>query len=105
VSLYIAELALKDTLWQKSQRLRLKEQSDCLENLLNNYFTKVNGTRLFKTVKTAQAAQLHKQLCQQGVLVRLCDEKDALRFGIPNKKQHIRLLNVLKQLEGQLEIA
>lgn len=104
-SLYIAERALKDFSWQKSQRLKLKRQSESLENLLNRYFTKLNGTNLFKTVKTTQAVQLHELLCQQGILVRLCDEKDALRFGIPDQQQTNRLLKVFKQIEMQLEIA
>ena len=104
-SLYIAEQALKNIDWHKQQKSRLLEHSEALQNLLSCYFFRVTGTYLFKTVKTKQAIQLHEQLCQLGILVRLCDEKDALRFGIPNKQQYNRLLSAFKQIETQLEIA
>ena len=41
-------------------------------------------------------------LCQQGILVRLCDEQDALRFGLPGDEQAWRrLTQALQALEGK----
>jgi cobalamin biosynthetic protein CobC len=90
-SLAIAEQALKDISWQQSQRLKLKEHSARLKILLIKHFSNVEGTYLFKTVKTSRAIKVHESLCQQGILVRLCDEKDALRFGTPDERGNKRL--------------
>ncbi|MGC3832968.1 aminotransferase class I/II-fold pyridoxal phosphate-dependent enzyme [Moritella viscosa] len=58
----------------------------------------IAGSALFKTVQLDNAQDIYTLLCQQGVYVRLCDEKNALRFGIPDESGLIRLTKVLQQL-------
>ncbi|EGU59901.1 cobalamin biosynthetic protein CobC [Vibrio nigripulchritudo ATCC 27043] len=44
-----------------------------------------------------RAPELFERLAEQGVLVRLCDEKNALRFGLPlQEAQWQRLEKVLE---------
>ena len=80
-SLYVTEQALRDIDWQKAQKQRLASQSARLAVLLEDCFeTLVKGTTLFKSVEFSYvsenyAADIHHQLCRQGILVRLSDEK------------------------------
>ncbi|NQZ09702.1 MAG: aminotransferase class I/II-fold pyridoxal phosphate-dependent enzyme, partial [Algicola sp.] len=95
---FIGEKALTDRIWQHQQRKTLTRLSNALESLLVDTFAKnVNGTSLFKTVKLDNAEQLFDQLCRQGVYVRLCDEKNALRFGVPNEQGLAVLAGVLSR--------
>jgi len=99
-SLYIAERALKDVEWQKMQKQRLFEQGNKLTLLLKDIFdTNVNGTSLFKSFKSKCAVDIHHQLCKHGVLVRLCDEKDRLRFGIPDNAGFERISSIMSKLK------
>ncbi|SGY93650.1 CobC protein [Moritella viscosa] len=96
---YITEIALLDTQWQQQQSLSLTTLSTALEQLLMTTFDcPVAGSALFKTVQLDNAQDIYTLLCQQGVYVRLCDEKNALRFGIPDESGLIRLTKVLQQL-------
>lgn len=93
---FIGEKALADKVWQIQQRQTLAGLSSALETLLVETFdVKVQGTTLFKTVKLNNAQQLFDQLCRQGVYVRLCDEKNALRFGVPTEQGLVVLAEVL----------
>lgn len=96
---YIAEKALADFNWQSEQKLRLQRLSSNLERLLMESFqTTVSGTSLFKTVLLPNAPDLFEQLCQQGIYVRLCDEQNALRFGIPTDAELKRLTQAFAEL-------
>ncbi|MCG7499322.1 threonine-phosphate decarboxylase CobD [Vibrio sp. Of7-15] len=96
---YIAEKALTDLNWQSEQSLQLQRLSNNLEHLLMDTFqTAVSGTSLFKTVLLPNAPELFKQLCQQGVYVRLCDEQNALRFGIPTDAELEKLAKAFAKL-------
>jgi cobalamin biosynthetic protein CobC len=76
--------ALVDHNWQKQNRERINQASQRLNALLTDYLTdKLAGTALFTTVFLSDAVQCHHLLCQQQVLTRLCDEENALRFGLP----------------------
>ncbi|WP_339725709.1 threonine-phosphate decarboxylase CobD [uncultured Paraglaciecola sp.] len=89
---YIGQQALIDNTWQNKQRHLLAEHSGQLAKLLQQRFKQPpSGTMLFQTVKCQQAEVLFDKLCQQGIYVRLCDEKNALRFGIPTSSELIRL--------------
>lgn len=104
-SLYVAEQALRDIEWQKVQKQRLASQSSRLGTLLEGCFkTLVKGTTLFKSVELDYASDVHHQLCRQGILVRLSDEKDRLRFGIPDELGYQRLFDVLTQLKNTLKL-
>jgi len=99
-SLYVTEQALRNIDWQKAQKQRLAFQSERLAVLLEDCFeTLVKGTTLFKSVELDHATDIHQQLCRQGILVRLSDEKDRLRFGIPDEVGYQRLFDVLIQLK------
>ena len=96
---YITEIALLDTQWQQQQSLTLMSLSTTLEQLLITTFDcPVAGSALFKTVQLDNAPEVYTLLCQQGVYVRLCDEQNALRFGIPEKSGLTKLTNVLQKL-------
>jgi cobalamin biosynthetic protein CobC len=96
---FVGERALTDHRWQEEQRIVLTRLSSALETVLTQAFAQpVQGTSLFKTVRTPQAPAIFEALCQQGIYVRLCDEKDALRFGIPHEQG-------LKRLEDTLHTA
>jgi cobalamin biosynthetic protein CobC len=81
---WVAREALSDRAWQVSMRARLAREGERLGELLGRYFAqRVVGTALFRTVRTPQAAALFDALAQRGVLVRLLDHQDGLRFGLP----------------------
>ena len=94
----IATLALNDQHWQQQQRQRLHQLSHALQKLLGDTFgVQPVGTLLFQTIHTSKAQLLFDALCQHAVYVRLCDEKDALRFGIPTPAGLARLSAVFAE--------
>jgi len=88
-ALYIAEFALKDLSWQQKQTQGLQIQRDSLIYLLEKWrsFDKIEANSLFVTVFTEEAPFLYQQLCEKAIYVRLTDEQNALRFGIPDAAQ------------------
>jgi cobalamin biosynthetic protein CobC len=104
---FIAEQALKDHTWQSAQRKTLIALSIKLEMLLTETFAdstnnclkniEVSGCGLFKTLVHPQATEIYQKFCHQGLYVRLCDENNALRFGIPDQKQYKTLEKLLVQ--------
>jgi len=92
---FITERALLDTDWQQQQQALLSELTQQTKALLAKHFQQTSvGTNLFQTVKLDNAPAIYEQLCQQGVYVRLCDEQDALRFGISDEVGLARLAKV-----------
>jgi len=105
---FITEQALKDIDWQLAQQQALAQLTTQLKQLLTRSFIDraskstrhkitITGCNLFQTLTHPQAEKLHLWLCRQGVYVRLCDKKNALRFGIPSKKQYLALEKLLIQ--------
>ncbi|OKY25699.1 threonine-phosphate decarboxylase CobD [Thalassotalea sp. PP2-459] len=98
----IAEHALQDFVWQKHQKEMLSQQRQALTKLLFSHFGDViNGTDLFLTVsleKQNQAVNIYEGLCKQGVYVRLTDEQQSLRFGIPKPEDMERLSQSLSNV-------
>lgn len=95
-SRWLAQVALRDILWQQKTRQRLALASLRLQTLLRYYFAgNVSGTHLFQTVDIKNAPVVHDLLCQQAILTRLCDEKEALRFGLPASESQWCLLNTV----------
>lgn len=81
---WVARQALEDTGWQVRMRQRLAEEGDRLQTLLLRTFRqRVVGTALFRTVLTPDAAATHERLALEGILVRLLDRQEGLRFGLP----------------------
>jgi cobalamin biosynthetic protein CobC len=101
-SRWITREALLDSTWQQQMRQQLAQDSARLRTLLQYTFfngkscftSNISGTELFQTVALTNAPLLHQQLCQQAVLTRLCDERDALRFGLPGSEIQWRQLEV-----------
>lgn len=81
---WVTRQALADGAWQARMRERLAAEGERLEALLARHFAqRIVGTPLFRTVLTPQAADIHEALARRGVLVRLLDRQDGLRFGLP----------------------
>lgn len=96
---YVAGVALADKKWQQQQRVSLKSLAEQLDKLLTAAFQPPpKGTNLFRTVYLNSAEETFKQLLSSGVYVRLTDEKDALRFGIPRDEDLTRLRDVLSKV-------
>jgi len=102
---YVLQLALSDTAWIASNKILLQKAAIRLEDLLIKYILAgypqrtLTGTVLFKTIFMADAELLFEQLAEQGVLVRLLDNKQGLRFGLPgDEQQWQRLEKVFREL-------
>ena len=100
IALYVVERALQDTHWQQLQLTRLQQQSQKQYLILKQYLpnSRIESNALFNTVFTQHATLIHQKLCQRAVYVRLTDENDALRFGIADQVQLVRLQGVLSDL-------
>jgi len=58
------------------------------------------GSSLFQWVCCADAANVHEQLAQQGILTRLFDTPSSVRFGLPrDEAQWARLSDSLGELK------
>jgi cobalamin biosynthetic protein CobC len=80
----IAQAALTDRVWQDATRLRLREDSLRLAELLGRHgLPPAGGCELFQWTRTACAAAIHEALARDGILVRLFDSPPGLRFGLP----------------------
>lgn len=99
-SRWIASQALADKSWQQHTREFLPQHAQRLAELLHQYHLPTSGgCALFQWVKTPDAASIHHQLAQQGILCRLFDNPAALRFGLPASEQDwMRLENALQQI-------
>lgn len=97
---WLGTQCLSDHQWQQQQRLRLQQTAGRLEQLLASKFARIVGTSLFKTVYTPKAKSHYQSLLQQGIYVRLTDEGDSLRFGLPadNLEHWHRLEQAISQL-------
>ncbi len=81
---FVAMAALKDIQWQSETRERLYKNSCRLQGILETSLgRKVVGPALFKTVFVEYAEKLYNFLCQQGILIRLLDDKTGVRLGLP----------------------
>ncbi|UHS62621.1 threonine-phosphate decarboxylase [Agrobacterium vaccinii] len=93
-ALHIATEALTDTAWSVAMRLRLKEDSRRLNDLLGAAgLSIVGGTSLFTLVRDERVPTLFTHLMDNGILTRSFDERPAdLRFGLPgNEAEWTRL--------------
>ncbi|CAM3607391.1 Threonine-phosphate decarboxylase [Vibrio aerogenes CECT 7868] len=82
---WVMKQALKDREWQRATADRIQAASQRLNQLLDQTFDCPRaGTPLFTTVYVDNAVACHDLLCQQQILTRLCDEKNAIRFGLPD---------------------
>ena len=93
-----ATQALADSVWQTAVKARL--QRDMLrltELLIKNDLHPNGGTTLYQWIMTPQAALIHEQLAQMGILTRLFTEPVSLRFGLPGTEAEWLKLNYALQ--------
>lgn len=100
-SRYVATLALRDTAWQRAAREALPLAAQRLAELLcASGLTPSGGCTLFQWVCCADAASVHQQLAQQGILTRLFEQPASLRFGLPREEaQWVRLSDSLGKIK------
>ncbi|MBQ1784286.1 MAG: threonine-phosphate decarboxylase [Gammaproteobacteria bacterium] len=80
----LAMQALADQEWQHKTRLRLlNEGAQLAELLIRVGLRPQGGTALYQWVTLPAAADLHRALARQAILVRLFTEPASLRFGLP----------------------
>lgn len=105
-SRYIATTALLDNRWQSQAISKLKKQAARFTELLEGQGLKVTAkTDLFQWVQTSKACKYYQLLAKKGILVRLFENPNSLRFGLPkNESQWLYLERVLKNLQGGLEL-
>ena len=94
----IGEIALADSAWIETTRVRLAQAAQRLDQLLAGAGLEVvGGTALFRLAQTPAAAALYQELGHAGILVRRFAEQPTwLRFGLPAEEQAWqRLANAL----------
>lgn len=97
---FVAQAALLDREWQLATSVRLQQDSARLAQLLQSAHFLPSGCALFQWVLTAQAAAIHQQLAQRGILTRLFTQPHSLRFGLPgNEAEWARLQTALAALK------
>lgn len=97
----ICKQAFIDSDWHRQQAKRLQASRQRLQELLSLLPGKVVGTDLFQTIYLPNAPSWHEHLCRHGVLTRLTDEQDALRFGLPaDELQWIQLTSALQSVSA-----
>ncbi|WP_320195797.1 threonine-phosphate decarboxylase CobD [Agrobacterium rosae] len=87
-ALHIAKEALADTPRREAMRLRLKDESARLNEMLRKTgLTIAGGTSLFTLVRDERVPRLFVHLMQHGILTRIFDERLAdMRFGLPGEE-------------------
>jgi len=96
----VTTAALSDLAWQDFARHQLNTASQRLSALLTRHgLAGGSGTALFQWRPRADAAAIHTQLAEQGILTRLFDTPTGLRFGLPGAEaEWTRLAAALEQL-------
>jgi cobalamin biosynthesis protein CobC len=84
-ALAVGTPALADLAWQAEARRWLSEQARRLDEVLAGAgLTVAGGTRLFRLVRSPEAAALHDNLARQAVWARIWpDAPELIRFGLP----------------------
>ncbi len=81
---WVAAAALSDHQWQMTARQQLLAASERLHSLLSEHgLTPSGGSTLFQWICIPSASELHQALAQRGILTRLFNQPDSLRFGLP----------------------
>ncbi len=102
---WLVKQALRDNIWIAENIKWLKISAARLEALLTKALLilypdfSITGTDLFKTVMFDNAFFVYQQLAKQGILVRLLDNKQGLRFALPgNEQQWQQLTQALNKI-------
>ncbi|WP_260260302.1 threonine-phosphate decarboxylase [Vibrio intestinalis] len=105
-SRWVVTQALNDTKWQQSAKQQIAQASLKQSQAIQALFTecRVTSAGLFIRLETKKAVELHQALCQQKILARLCDEADAVRFGLCADEQQLsRLISALSFAKYKVE--
>jgi cobalamin biosynthetic protein CobC len=99
-SRYVTTLALRDSAWQQATRDALALAAQRLSVLLTRHgLAPDGGCGLFQWVCCSDAASVHQQLAQRGILTRLFEQPHSVRFGLPrDEAQWARLTAALSEL-------
>ena len=81
---WAARHALADRAWQTQARAALLTAGERLQALLETHGLPACGPALFKPVATPDAARLHAAFARRGILLRLFETPQAVRFGLPS---------------------
>lgn len=100
-SRYVTTLALRDSTWQQETRHTLALAAQRLSGLLIRHgLAPDGGCGLFQWRRCPDAANVHEQLAQRGILTRLLDQPSSLRFGLPrDEAQWARLAAALSEVQ------
>jgi cobalamin biosynthetic protein CobC len=91
----VARAALSDRKWQDATRIRLRNDSHRLANLLRHVgLEPAGGCDLFQWVCDPRALELHEALARRGILTRRFAAVPSLRFGLPGATAHWHRLEV-----------
>jgi len=101
---FIGAQALVDKPWQDQARQSLKQQSNRLRELLQNFGLSPNGsTSFFHWVVIDKARELHEFLARVGILTRLFVTPLSIRFGLPESEMDwSRLTEALRLYKNNL---
>jgi len=105
-SRWVTSQALRDDSWQQQTRQQLRQQTEQLIQLLTSVgLTPVGGTVLFQWAVTSEAAEIHRQLAEQGILTRYFSDPASLRFGLPADQAGFqRLESALQQIQQEASV-
>ena len=81
---WAARHALADRAWQTQARAALLTAGERLQALLETHGLPACGPALFKLVATPDAARLHAAFARRGILLRLFETPQAVRFDLPS---------------------
>ena len=81
---WAARHALADRAWQAQALTALRAAGERLQALLATHGLPACGPALFKLVATPDAARLHAAFARRGILLRLFETPQAVRFGLPS---------------------
>ncbi len=98
---FVATTALRDVAWQLHARQALADAAVRLAQVLTQQgLLPAGGCALFQWVRMDDAARLHEQLAQHGILTRLFEQPASVRFGLPaDEAQWQRLSRTLAEAQ------
>lgn len=81
---HVVQQAFADVAWHAEARTQLFRRSARLAAMLESHgLTPTAGTAFFQWCRDPRAAELHEALALRGILVRLFEAPNSLRFGLP----------------------
>lgn len=92
---WIVRQVLIDQAWIVQNIKYLNRTSQQLSAVLSQFFgqeNSTNGCSLFRTVYCKNAHMIYESLARQGILVRLLDNEQGLRFGLPGSSEQFNSL-------------